>query len=264
MPSSSDTVVLISGANQGLGFECVKKLAAEQPNYHVLLGSRDAKKGEQAAATVQNIAKNTTVEALELDIDSDVSISRAVKYVEQKYGRLDGEYLPGEVLCVNLILPPVLLNNAGIMSSPAASGFRAGMLDVMQTNAISAACLTEAFLPLMKKSSAPRILFMSSGWGSITRCLDTSQSYYGYDAKPYFTSKAAMNMIGAQYAVQLGKEGFKVNIVSPDFRSTNLNGFHEYGGDPAGGALEACKVMLSTNKEGPNGTFTELDGSVPW
>ena len=71
-------------------------------------------------------------------------------------------------------------------------------------------------------------------------------------------------MIGAQYAVQLGKEGFKVNIVSPDFRSTNLNRFHEYGGDPRGGAIEACKAMVDIDKDGPNGTFTELDGIVPW
>ncbi|KAJ9608833.1 hypothetical protein H2200_006604 [Cladophialophora chaetospira] len=247
MAASSETVVLITGANQGLGFECVKKLAAEQPNYHILLGSRSLEKGQQAAAAIDNFAKNTTVEALELDVDDDDSIAKAVKHVEQKYGRLD-----------------VLLNNAGIMSSPSASGFRADMTLVMQTNAISAACVTEAFLPLTKKSSSPRIVFMSSGWGSIMRCLDTSQAYYGYDAKPYFTSKAAMNMIGAQYAVQLGKEGFKVNIVSPDFRSTNLNGFHEYGGDPAGGALQACKMIVSTDKDGPNGTFTELDGVVPW
>ena len=150
------------------------------------------------------------------------------------------------------------------MSFPGTSSFRADMTGVMQTNAISAACVTEAFIPLMKKSTAPRIVFMSSGWGSVTRCLDASQPYHGYDAKPYFTSKAAMNMIGAQYAVQLGKEGFKVNIVSPDFRATNLNGFHEYGGDPAGGALEACRLMVYTDRNGPNGGFTELDGTVPW
>lgn len=71
-------------------------------------------------------------------------------------------------------------------------------------------------------------------------------------------------MIGAQYMVQLGKEGFRVNIVSPDFRSTNLNGLHEYGWEPAGGALEPCKAIVNTDRDGPNEMFTELDGVVPW
>jgi len=150
------------------------------------------------------------------------------------------------------------------MSSPGATTFRSAMRGVIETNAISAACVTEAFLPLMKNSSAPRIVFMSSDFGSITYCLDSSRPFHGFDAKPYFTSKAAMNMVAAQYAVQLGKEGFKVNLVSPGFRSTNLNGFHELGSDPAEGAIEACRVMVNTDKDGPNGTFTSLEGPLPW
>ncbi|OAP56375.1 hypothetical protein AYL99_09554 [Fonsecaea erecta] len=249
MSLSSYTVVLITGANQGIGFECVKKLATEQPNYRIILCSRDAQKGKEAAAAVTHFAKNTTVEALELDINNDESIARAAKYVEEKYDRLDA-----------------LLNNAGIMSTPGAKSFRDDLRGVMETNAISAACVTEAFIPLMEKSPHPRIVFMSSNFGSITYCLDASRPFYGYDAKPYFTSKAAMNMLGAQYAVQLGNKrgGFKVNMVDPGFRSTNLNGFHEYGGDPAEGAVEACRLIISTDEDGPNGTFTSIEGPLPW
>ncbi|KIY01641.1 uncharacterized protein Z520_03193 [Fonsecaea multimorphosa CBS 102226] len=247
MSPSSNTIVLITGANQGIGFECVKKLAAEQPGYRIILCSRDAQRGKQAASAVTNFANDTTVEALELDVNSDESIARAVKYVEEKYGRLD-----------------VLFNNAGIMSTPGAKSLREDLRGVMETNAISAACVTEAFIPLMKNSPHPRIVFMSSTFGSITYCLDSSRPFYGYDAKPYFTSKAALNMLGAQYAVQLGKQGFKVNMVDPEFRSTNLNGFHEYGGDPAEGALEACRLIVSTDPNGPNGAFTSLKGPLPW
>ena len=69
------------------------------------------------------------------------------------------------------------------------------------------------------------------------------------------TYKAALTMVGAQYAVQLGKEGFKVNLVSPVFRSTNLDGFHEYGGNPSEVAVIACNFVVDTKMDGPNGTF---------
>ncbi|KAL6248050.1 hypothetical protein RBB50_005398 [Rhinocladiella similis] len=240
------TLILITGANQGLGLECVKKLATEQPNFHIFLGSRSLEKGTQAANTVTTRAQGTSIEPVELDVNNDDSISHAVKYIDGKYGRLD-----------------VLLNNAGIMSLPGLS-FREEMKQIIETNAISAACVTEAFLPLMKKAPTPRLLFMSSDFGSISYCLDSSRPFYGYDAKPYFTSKAAMNMIGAQYAVQLGKEGFKVNMVDPGFRSTNLNGFHELGGVPREGVLEACRLIVDTDKHGQHGTFTSNEKQHPW
>ncbi|KIW14061.1 hypothetical protein PV08_06842 [Exophiala spinifera] len=248
MGSSSNvpTFVFITGANKGLGLESVKKLAAEQPNFHIFLGSRSLEKGTQAANSITARAQGTTVEPIELDVNDDSSISEAVKYIGDKYGRLD-----------------VLLNNAGIMMIPGLS-FREEMTKVIETNAISAACVTEAFLPLMKKSQAPRLLFMSSNFGSITYCLDSTQPFYGYDAKPYFTSKAAMNMIGAQYAVQLGKDGFKVNMVDSGFRSTNLNGFHELGGVPSEGVLEACRLIVDTDKNGQHGTFTSNEKQHPW
>lgn len=94
----SETVVLITGANQGLGFEIVKKLAVEQENYRILLGSRDPDKGHKAAATLPSLARNTEVEVIQIDVVSDQSIEEAAKKVKDKYGRVD-----------------VLLNNAGVV-----------------------------------------------------------------------------------------------------------------------------------------------------
>lgn len=145
--------------------------------------------------------------------------------------------------------------------------FREGMNRVMSTNAISAACVTEAFIPLMKASPSTtprRLVFMSSEFGSINMCLDPTLPYYGFDVKPYYTSKAAMNMLAAQYAVQLRNDNFKVNAVTPGFRATNLNGFHELGGSPAEGAAVAVKLLVSEDKEGPNGTFVSEQGNLPW
>lgn len=98
----SQKIVLITGANQGLGFEVVKKLAAEQPNYLIILCARDLKKGQKAASEVSNLAKGTTIDTLELDVTSDASIESARQQLEQRYGHID-----------------VLFNNAGVGSSQA-------------------------------------------------------------------------------------------------------------------------------------------------
>lgn len=90
----SKTIVLITGANQGLGLECVKQLAAGYANYHIILCSRSLTKGKEAAATVTKFAENTTLETLELDVDSDDSIAKAAKIVGEKHGHLDGTFSP--------------------------------------------------------------------------------------------------------------------------------------------------------------------------
>lgn len=96
----SETIVLITGANQGLGYEVVKKLAAENQNFRILLGSRDPARGEKAAAEVPKLASNTLVDAIQIDVTSDESVEKAVKTVDDKYGRID-----------------VLFNNAGIANA---------------------------------------------------------------------------------------------------------------------------------------------------
>ena len=82
---ATETIVLIAGANQGLGYECVKKLAAEQTNYRIILAARDVTKGQNAASQINKLEENTTVEAVNLDVTSDTSIAQAVIYVENKY-----------------------------------------------------------------------------------------------------------------------------------------------------------------------------------
>ena len=192
------TIVLISGANTGIGFEIAKKLATEHPTYHVLLGSRSLPRAHSALSTLPSPLSNIT--PLELDVTSDASIAAAYDFVSGEYGRLD-----------------VLINNAGISyrAVPEGAGFREEMRMIIDVNAISAACLTETFISLLRKSEDPRIIFITSRLGSITCTLDPNHDNYGLDLPAYKTSKAAMNMVMAHYAVKYGKEGFKVNACCP-------------------------------------------------
>ncbi|EXJ85315.1 hypothetical protein A1O3_05990 [Capronia epimyces CBS 606.96] len=250
MASPSQTIVLITGANQGLGYEAVKKLAAEQADYVILLGSRNPERGHEAAGSITSLAKGTSVVPLVIDIDSDESITRAAQRVDETYGRLD-----------------VLFNNAGISTAGPGAGdsLREQMRSVIETNLISTAVTTEAFIPLLQKSRAPRLLFMSSGIGSIGNMLDPSFPMYGVDSKPYSTSKASLNMLAALYSVQYGKQGFKVNVICPGYRATRMNGYADTAGKPEEGIIAACDLVVDAEGKSPNGAFISQDnGFWPW
>ena len=77
--STAGKIVLITGANQGLGFEVVKKLAAENEHYQIIIGARSPAKGRKAAAEVTSLAKGTAVDVLEIDVTSDESVERQPK-----------------------------------------------------------------------------------------------------------------------------------------------------------------------------------------
>lgn len=99
---SSNDIILITGANTGIGFETVKALLQSPKAYHILLGSRTSSKGEDAVAQVKKEFPDTksTVETVQIDIESDDSIGKLYEFVEGKFGRLD-----------------VLINNAGEYNS---------------------------------------------------------------------------------------------------------------------------------------------------
>ncbi|KAF6219334.1 hypothetical protein HO133_005159 [Letharia lupina] len=185
------------------------------------MGCRSFSKGEAAASSFSNLA----IEALELDISSDSSISKAFATVEGKFGHLD-----------------VLINNAGISQRALPEGLttRQRYAQIMDTNAISAACLPETFIPLLCDT------------------LNPASQYYGLDSPEYKASKAALNMIMATNAVELKGEGFKVNVCCPGLNATGLSGAH-----PSVGPLNASR-LAKAGKDGEHGTFTNKEGSLPW
>ena len=241
---SVNTVALVSGANQGIGYETVKKLATEQPTYHVLLGSRDISKGQDAKKSMGNLPN---VEPIQLDIASDESIALATQYVSKTFGRLD-----------------VLVNNAGVAGRgmPNGSTPREIYEHILSVNVVSTSLLTDAFVPLLKQSSHPRILFVSSELGSIGESLDPKSPFYAYQDPAYKSSKAALNMLAVSYSQKYLKDGFKVNSTCPGFNKTAMN---DYGGigEPKDGAINAVR-LVTQGKDGQTATFSRRQGTIPW
>lgn len=241
----SKTIVLITGANQGLGFEIAKRLATTQENLHIILAGRSLPKVTASVESLKS-TKGTmnTLESLELDITSDPSITAAVESIAKNHGQLD-----------------ILMNNAGIISRSTTS-LRTNYAETFNTNVFGQAVLTDALIPLLSKSLSPRIIFMSSGLGSINDTLDPKYEFYGLDGTAYKASKAALNMLTACYAVKYGKEGFKVNCVDPGHRQTNLNNHSPVAKAKEEGAVEACRLIVGEG--GENGTFSDLNGPLRW
>jgi NAD(P)-dependent dehydrogenase (short-subunit alcohol dehydrogenase family) len=232
------TTALVTGANKGIGFATVRRLA--ERGWTVLLGARDAERGAVAAATLHG-----DVTVLPLDVTSDESVAAAVKEVESRYGRLD-----------------VLVNNAGIIGPPVAALDTGAeeMLACYATNVFGPVRMTRAFLPLLRRSAAPRIVMVSSGMGSITLTGDPARVESRFVALTYPSSKSALNMITSQYARAL--PGFRINAADPGYTATDLNG--NSGFQTVEEGSDAIVALATVAPDGPTGGFFDRSGPVPW
>ena len=183
--ATSKLIVLVTGASNGIGYELVAQLMA-RGRYHVLLGSRSVEKGDTAVKELQsrNQSNSDAVELLPIDVTNDETIEKAAETVKQRHGKLD-----------------MLVNNAGIAGVDI-TPLRKGMREAFDVNAAGPAVVTKAFGPLIQKSTStspsPRIVNVSSGIGSIGRCLDPTSPMYKMQGLQYRCSKAAMNMVCQQ------------------------------------------------------------------
>lgn len=247
---TANTIALVTGANQGIGFEIAKKLATEHEGYHVIMTGRRKEAIEEAAKELQS--KGLSVEALVMDVDSDASIEAAAKALSDKYGRLD-----------------VLINNAAISTAPKSADGRPNsareeFLQVMNTNVAGIQAVTDALIPLLEKATGTkRIVFISSGLGSVLRKADVNHPHRKLLWRPYTISKTAENMLGLFYAAQFdGRDDWKVNISCPGHCETNLNAFTGVN-PPEHGAKNACR-LATLGPDGETGTFTDVDGPTLW
>ncbi|MFC4819830.1 SDR family oxidoreductase [Dokdonella ginsengisoli] len=238
-------IALVTGATRGIGLETVRQLA--QSGVHVLLAGRDAAKAAAAAAKLQQ--ENLPVEAIALNVDDAGSIAAAAAAVERSHGRLD-----------------ILVNNAGILLDDLARAPSAQSLDVWRktfdTNLFAVVAVTQAFLPLLKKSEAARIVNVSSILGSLTLHSDPTSGIYGFKVPAYNASKSALNAWTVHLAYELRDTPIKVNAIHPGYVKTDMNG-GEGELDISEGAKSSVELAL-IGTDGPTGSFTHLGQTLPW
>ncbi|KAL3444602.1 hypothetical protein BJX65DRAFT_283212 [Aspergillus insuetus] len=241
-------IIVVTGANAGIGFETSYALAAASPTHHVIMGCRSLTKGQRALAELQQRNPAGRLSLLELDITDDASITSAFETIMNDYGVLD-----------------VLINNAGI-GLTIAKDYRGSILETINTNAVSALVLTEALLPLLKKSSDPRIINVTSGLGSIADRLDSSSDSYGLPYEAYRMSKAALNMATACMHAKYQNFGAKAWAYCPGFVATNLIGEEErvrrkaLGVDGGEKSAKGILEIVQGKRDHEAGLFVRRDG----
>jgi NAD(P)-dependent dehydrogenase (short-subunit alcohol dehydrogenase family) len=248
-------VALVTGANQGIGLQVAKELVAN--GFTVLVGSRDLARGEEAAKTITGDAR-----ALQLDVTDRGSIAAAAERIRTELGRLD--VLVNNAAISNTRKQPLGLSLAeyATMSRPSNVSLDE-MRAVWETNVFGVLAVYQAMLPLLREAPAARIVNVSSGVGSLTTNADPAYSYRAFFGPTYPASKTALNAITLAMMIELESTAIKVNLVSPGFTKTNLNGYEGLESVEAG-SREVVRVAL-LGPDGPTGTFTRWENvTIPW
>lgn len=236
-------VALISGANKGIGYEIARGLGAKK--IRVLIGARDAARGEVAADQLK--AEGVDARFVKLDVTDRATVERAAARIGKEFGRLD-----------------ILVNNAGI----AEWGFKPSDVDlgkvreVYETNLFGPIALTQAMLPLLKKSKHGRIVNVSSSLGSLALASDLNSPFSDFLALGYNTSKSALNAMTIQFAKELKDTPIKVNAICPGYCATDINN-HSGPRSAAQGALAAIEYA-TIGEDGPTGGYFDEAGRIPW
>lgn len=266
-------VILVTGANRGIGKEICRQLALM--GHQVIMGSRDLNKGIEASGEMK-----ATINPQQCDVTSDDSISGLFEIVKSTYCRLDvlinnaglgaAEFqnrdsglgrvkdmvesrIPGIRKLTRAVTP--VLRHAGIISqkeNPATVPLE-NVRQIMETNFYGAWRMIQVFLPLLEKSNDGRVINMSSGMGELG-------SLKG-DYPAYRISKSSLNALTMMFANELKPRGIKVNAMCPGWVKTDMGGPDaprtvEQGADTA--------VWLATSDQIPTGQFFRDRSRIDW
>ena len=240
---SEKTIALVTGANKGIGYEIAVGLAAL--GWRVGVGARDEQRREAAVAKLR--AAGADVFGVPLDVTDDASVTAAAALIEELGGRLD-----------------VLVNNAGITGGAPQTPTTvdpATVLAAVETNVIGVIRVTNAMLPLLRRSASPRIVNMSSSVGSLT-LQTTPGAEIGPISAAYSPSKSFLNAVTVQYAKELQDTNILINAACPGYTATDLNAFHGVRTPEQGAAIAVRLATLPD--DGPTGGFFDDAGVVPW
>lgn len=250
---ASQTIVLITGANSGVGYATAKIITAASSNYHVLVAGRSASKVKEAVESLKALPDvKGTLSSLELDVNSESSVAAAAAKVQEEYGRVD-----------------VLINNAGITGSPD-EGLKKQVDAVCATNITGPLIVAEHFMPLVLKSKNPYSIFVSSGLGSLGMAADTKGPYGNANWQVYRMSKSALDMIAITEHYKYGPKGVKVFALCPGLVKSNLRGTKPEqvnAGGRAGSADVSGQTVLSViegQRDADAGKFVHKGGVYPW
>lgn len=230
----------MTGANKGIGLAIARGLG--EAGFRVGVGARD--EGRRREAVDRLRAQGVDAFGVALDVTDDASVAAAAATLERTAGHLD-----------------VLVNNAGIGGGTENGAQDPTTLDldvlrtVLDTNVFGVVRVTNAMLPLLRRSNAPRIVNMSSNMGSLT--LQT-----GPQMAAYAPSKSMLNSVTAQYARRLADTNIIVNAACPGYVATDFTG-HSSTRTPEEGAAIAVRLATLPD-DGPRGGFFDDAGPIPW
>lgn len=246
----SQKIAFITGGNRGLGFQTALEL--KNAGVKSVIGSRDSAQGKEAVAKLR--AAGADADVLQFDITKAEDARAAFDYFHSNYGRLD-----------------ILVNNAGIAggtfpgTGPAHSAGEVPLdllHKVFETNFFAQVALTEALLPLLKKSAAGRIVNLSSILGSLTLHADPQSPIYNAKSFAYDASKTALNAFTIHLAWELRDTKIKVNSAHPGWVKTDMGGQDAPMELSEGGKTSAALATLPD--DGPSGGFFHLGQPLPW
>lgn len=238
-------IALITGANKGIGYEIARQLGSRGAT--VLVGARDIGRGEEAANKLRS--NNIDAKAVQLDVVDQKTIDSTAQQIESEFGKLD-----------------ILVNNAGILSDgdrlPPSQVDIQTLRHTYETNVFGVFAVTKALLPLLKKSTAGRIVNISSGLGSLTLNLDPSYEFANFKLVAYNSSKTALNALTVLFAAELKDTPIKVNAADPGYTATDIN--QNQGHRTVEQGATAAVRLATLPDDGSTGGFFDENGVLPW
>jgi NAD(P)-dependent dehydrogenase (short-subunit alcohol dehydrogenase family) len=243
------SIALVTGGNRGLGYATSRALA--KAGFCVLLTGRDGDRADRAADELR--AEGLDVQALPLDVTCPSSITQVVQRVEHQHGRLD-----------------VLVNNAGILPEATDAeqhAFASAEMFVrtFETNVFGVVAVTEAFLPLLRRSAMARIVNVSTTMGSLADQADPLSPWAQLAVPAYRASKAALNSITLSLAKALADTDITVTSVCPGWVQTDLApGNREAAPTTPAQAAQIVVQAATMPADARSGRFVDADGIVPW